>query len=152
MVDVSHVAKGAMMQATELSSTPVVATHSSVRALCDHPRNLDDEQLDRLGETGGLVQITLVSFFLKRGQKESEVTLSDYVDHIDYAVQRIGVAHVGIGTDFDGGGGVVGFHDAGESANLTAELMRRGYDTQAIAALWGGNFLRLLRIAEEKAG
>jgi membrane dipeptidase len=123
-----------------------------VRTLCDHPRNLDDEQLDRLGETGGLVQITLVSFFLKRGQKETDVTLSDYVDHIDYAVQRIGIAHVGIGTDFDGGGGVVGFHDVGESANLTAELMRRGYDARAIAALWGGNFLRLLRVAEEKAG
>ncbi len=151
MVDVSHVAKSAMMEACTLSTTPVIATHSSVRTLCDHPRNLDDEQLDRLGETGGLVQITLVSFFLKRGLKETEVTLADYVDHIDYAVQRIGIAHVGIGTDFDGGGGVAGFHDAGESVNVTAELMRRGYDAQAIAALWGGNFLRLLRIAEEEA-
>ena len=151
MVDISHVAKPAMLQAIALSTTPVVATHSSVRALCDHPRNLDDEQMDRLAESGGLAQITLVSFFLKKGTKESEVTLSDYVDHIDYAVQRMGIAHVGIGTDFDGGGGVVGFHDASESANLTAELMRRGYDAQAIAALWGGNFLRLMRIAEEKA-
>lgn len=151
LVDISHVAKPAMLQAIETSSTPVLATHSSVRALCDHPRNLDDEQLDRLAESGGLAQITLVSFFLKRGSKETEVTLADYVDHIDYAVQRMGIAHVGIGTDFDGGGGVVGFRDAGESANLTAELMRRGYDAQAIGALWGGNFLRLLRIAEEKA-
>jgi membrane dipeptidase len=120
-----------------------------MRMLCDHPRNLDDEQLDRLAESGGVVQVTLVSFFLKLGRKESEVTLSDFVDHIDYAVQRMGIAHVGIGSDFDGGGGVVGWRDAGESANVTAELLRRGYDRTAIAALWGGNFLRLLRLAEE---
>ncbi|MCB8881999.1 dipeptidase [Acidisoma cellulosilytica] len=150
LVDISHVAKTAMLQAIDVSQTPVIATHSSVRAICDHPRNLDDEQMDRLAESGGLMQITLVSFFLKRGSKETEVTLSDYVDHIDYAVRHMGIAHVGIGTDFDGGGGVVGFRDASESAHLTAELIRRGYDTQAIAALWGGNFLRLLRMAEEK--
>lgn len=149
MVDVSHVAKAAMMEATRLSETPVLATHSCCRSLCDHPRNLDDEQLDRLAETGGLAQITLVSFFLKLGRKESEVTLADFVDHIDYAVQRMGIAHVGIGTDFDGGGGVVGFHDASEAPAVTAELIRRGYDRAAIAALWGGNFLRLLRLAEE---
>ena len=152
MVDVSHVSKTAMLQAIETSSTPVIATHSSVRALCDHPRNLDDQQLDALAESGGVVQVTLVSFFLKSGKKEAEVTLADFVDHIDYAVQRMGIAHVGIGSDFDGGGGVVGWRDAGESANVTAELMRRGYDQPAIAALWGGNFLRLLRLSEENAG
>ena len=151
MVDISHVSKAAMLQAVALSETPVLATHSSIRALCDHPRNLDDEQLDALAASGGVVQITLVSFFLRAGKKESEVTLADYVDHIDYAVRRIGVAHVGIGTDFDGGGGVLGFHDAGESANLTTELLRRGYDRPAVAALWGGNFLRLMRLAEEEA-
>jgi membrane dipeptidase len=151
MVDISHVSKPAMLQAAALSKTPVLATHSSIRALCDHPRNLDDEQLDALAASGGVVQITLVSFFLKMGRKESEVTLADYVDHIDYAVRRVGVAHVGIGTDFDGGGGVVGFRDAGENPCLTAELLRRGYDRPAIAALWGGNFLRLMRLAEEEA-
>jgi membrane dipeptidase len=149
MVDVSHTSKAAMLQAIAASSTPVMATHSSIRALCDHPRNLDDEQLDALAESGGVVQVTLVSFFLKAGKKESEVTLDDFLDHIDYAVQRVGIAHVGIGSDFDGGGGVVGWRDAGESANVTAELMRRGYDQPAIAALWGGNFLRLMRLAEE---
>jgi membrane dipeptidase len=149
MVDVSHTSKAAMLQAIGASSTPVIATHSSVRALCDHPRNLDDEQLDALAASGGVVQVTLVSFFLKAGKKESEVTLDDFLDHIDYAVQRMGIAHVGIGSDFDGGGGVVGWRDAGESANVTAELLRRGYDRAAIAALWGGNFLRLLRLAEE---
>lgn len=149
MVDVSHVSKAAMMQAVEVSQTPVIATHSCMRTLCDHARNLDDEQLDRLAESGGVVQVTLVSFFLKLGRKESDVTLADFVDHIDYAVQRMGISHVGIGSDFDGGGGVVGWRDAGESANVTAELLRRGYDRAAIGALWGGNFLRLMRQAEE---
>ena len=151
MVDVSHTSKAAMLQAIAASSTPVLATHSSIRAICDHPRNLDDEQLDAMAASGGVVQITLVSFFLKAGKKEAEVTLGDFADHIDYAVQRMGIAHVGIGSDFDGGGGVVGWRDASESANVTAELIRRGYDRSAIAALWGGNFLRLLRLAEEKA-
>jgi membrane dipeptidase len=151
MVDISHVSKAAMLQAIETSRTPVIATHSSIRALCDHPRNLDDEQLDALAASGGVVQVTLVSFFLKAGKKETEVTVADFADHIDHAVRRMGLAHVGIGSDFDGGGGVVGWRDAGESANVTAELMRRGYDQPAIAALWGGNFLRLLRLAEETA-
>jgi membrane dipeptidase len=149
MVDVSHTSKAAMLQAVAASSTPVIATHSCIRALCDHPRNLDDEQLDALAASGGVVQVTLVSFFLKAGKKEAEVTLDDFVDHIDYAVRRMGIAHVGIGSDFDGGGGVVGWRDAGESANVTAELVRRGYDRPAIAALWGGNFMRLLRLSEE---
>jgi membrane dipeptidase len=149
MVDVSHTSKAAMLQAVATSSTPVIATHSCIRALCDHPRNLDDEQLDALAASGGVVQVTLVSFFLKGGKKEAEVTLDDFVDHIDYAVRRMGIAHVGIGSDFDGGGGVVGWRDAGESANVTAELVRRGYDRPAIAALWGGNFMRLLRLSEE---
>ena len=77
--------------------------------------------------------------------------MADFVDHIDYAVRRIGVEHVGISSDFDGGGGFAGWHDASDSANLTIELASRGYDRAAIALLWGGNFLRLLRIAEEKA-
>jgi membrane dipeptidase len=151
MIDVSHVSKAGMMQAVEASRTPVIATHSCMRALCDHPRNLDDEQLDALGASGGVVQVTLVSFFVKAGKRESEVTLSDFADHIDHAVARIGIDHVGIGSDFDGGGGVIGWRDASESANVTAELLRRGYDQPAIAALWGGNFLRLMRIAEQDA-
>jgi membrane dipeptidase len=151
MVDVSHVSKPGMLQAVQASRTPVIATHSCMRALCDHPRNLDDEQLDALGASGGVVQVTLVSFFVKAGKREAEVTLSDFADHIDHAVARIGIDHVGIGSDFDGGGGVVGWRDASESANVTAELMRRGYDQPAIAALWGGNFLRLMRIAEKDA-
>jgi membrane dipeptidase len=151
VVDIAHVSKNSMLQAAEASRTPVLSTHSCVRALCDNPRNLDDEQLDALRDVGGVIQITAVSFFLRAGKKADEVTVADYVDHIDYAVKRIGLLHVGISSDFDGGGGFTGWRDISESANLTAELVKRGYDAQAIAALWGGNFLRVLKIAEEKA-
>ena len=79
------------------------------------------------------------------------MSVSDYMDHLDYAVRRCGVEHVGISSDFDGGGTLTGWRDAGESANLTAELVRRGYDASEIAALWGGNFMRLLARAEAVA-
>jgi membrane dipeptidase len=148
VVDIAHVSKSAMLQAAAASRSPVMSTHSCIRALCDNPRNLDDEQLDALRDVGGVVQITAVPSFLRKGLKAEEVTVSDYVDHLDYAVRRIGLAHVGISSDFDGGGGFTGWRDAGESANLTAELQRRGYDEAAIGALWGGNFLRVLARAE----
>ena len=151
LVDVSHVSKQSMMQAAALSSTPVIATHSCMHALCPVPRNLDDEQLDTLKATGGVVQITAVASFLKLQGRSDVVSISDYMDHLDYAVRRCGVEHVGISSDFDGGGTLVGWRDASESANLTAELTRRGYDRSEIAALWGGNFLRLLARAEELA-
>lgn len=151
MVDIAHVSKAAMMQAAELSRTPVVSTHSCIRAICDNPRNLDDEQLDMLRQVGGVVQVTAVPHFLRAGKKPGEVTVEDFVDHVDHAVQRIGIDHVGISSDFDGGGGFSGWHDAGESANVTAALVRRGYDEAAVAKLWGGNFLRVMRIAEEAA-
>lgn len=149
MIDVAHISRAAMIQAASVSRTPVVSTHSCLKALSDHPRNLDDEQLDVLRDVGGVVQITAVPAFVRRGVRAEDVTVSDIADHIDHAVRRIGIAHVGIGSDFDGGGGVAGWHDAGESPNLTAELIRRGYDNHAIALLWGGNFLRVLRAVEE---
>ena len=151
LVDVSHTAKSTMMEAVALSRSPAVATHACVRALCPHPRNLDDEQLDALAEKGGVVQITAVPAFLRANAKESEVALADFADHIDYAVRRIGIEHVGISSDFDGGGGFRGWHDASESPNLTEELIRRGYDEAGVAALWGENFLRALRAAERLA-
>jgi membrane dipeptidase len=151
LVDVSHAAKSTMLQAVRLSRSPVVATHASVHALCPHPRNLDDEQLDALAEAGGVVQITAVPAFLRAEAKENDVGLADFADHVDYAVQRVGITHVGISSDFDGGGGFPGWHDAAESPNVTAELLRRGYDEGAVAALWGGNFLRLMREAEALA-
>jgi len=151
VVDIAHVSKKSMLQAAEVSRTPVVSTHSCIRALCDNPRNLDDEQLDALRDVGGVVQITAVPSFLRAGKKAEDVTVSDYADHVDYAVKRIGLAHVGLSSDFDGGGGFVKWRDAGESANVTAELVRRGYGDAEIAALWGGNFLRVLKRAEDVA-
>ena len=151
LIDVSHISRDAMLQAAKISRTPIVATHSCVRALCDHPRNMDDEQLDVLRDVGGVIQITAVSAFLRPKAKPEAVTPADFADHIDYVVNRIGLAHVGISSDFDGGGWFSGWKDASESANLTAELVKRGYDRDAIAALWGGNFLRVLRRAEEIA-
>jgi membrane dipeptidase len=151
LVDVSHVSRQAMLQAVAESHVPVVATHSCAAALCDHPRNLDDFQLDTLRDTGGLVQITAMPPFLRARGRSDTVGVSDFVDHIDYVVRRIGVAHCGISSDFDGGGAITGWRHAGESGNMTAELVRRGYDEGEIAALWGGNFLRLMKKAEEYA-
>ena len=140
LVDVAHVSRDTMLQAAALSRTPVVSTHSCVRALCDNPRNMDDAQLDALRDVGGVIQITAVAAFLKQDAKPDAVTVADFADHVDYAVRRIGIEHVGISSDFDGGGGFTGWRDASESANITAELLRRGYDRQEIAALVGRQF------------
>ena len=151
LVDAAHVSRQSMLQLAECSRTPVVTTHSCIRALCDHPRNLDDVQLDVLRDVGGVVQVTAVSAFLRKNAKPDAVTVADFADHIDYAVRRIGIAHVGISSDFDGGGWFNGWKDASESPNVTAELMRRGYDRAALSLLWGGNFLRCMRAAEAAA-
>ena len=152
LVDIAHTSKKTMMQAAGLSRTPVLSTHSCIKALCDNARNLDDEQLDTLRAVGGVVQVTAVPGFLKTGGKADTVTVADYCDHVDYAVRRMGVEHVGISSDFDGGGGFVGWRDASESGNITAELLARGYGAHEIALMWGGNFLRLLRLAEQRRG
>jgi membrane dipeptidase len=151
LVDVSHLSRQAMLQSVQASHVPVVATHSCVAALCPHPRNLDDLQLDALRDTGGLVQITAMPPFLKSRARAEGVDVGTFCDHIDYVVRRIGLAHCGISSDFDGGGAITGWRDASESGNLTAELVRRGYAAAEIAALWGGNFLRLMRAAEAGA-
>lgn len=151
LVDIAHTSKKTMMQAAQLSRTPVLSTHSCLKHFNDNPRNLDDEQLDMLRAVGGVVQITAVPSFLKKDGKIETVTVSDYVDQIDYAVARIGVEHVGISSDFDGGGGFSGWRDASESGNITAELVARGYGRTEIDMLWGGNFLRLLSLAEQRA-
>lgn len=149
LVDVSHASREAMLQAVAASRTPVVATHACCRALCDHPRNLDDGQLDALKATGGLVQITAVSAFLRKQPDGNDKVASaaDYVDHVDYAVRRIGIDHVGMSSDFDGGGWLSDWPDAARSRAITAELHRRGYTAREIGLLWSGNFLRLMRVA-----
>ncbi len=151
LVDVSHASKKSMMQAASRSRTPVVATHSCMKTLCDHKRNLDDEQLEVLAATGGLAQVTAVSNFLRPKARAMDLTVEDIVDHVDYAVKRMGIDHVGIGTDFDGGGGVRGYMNTAQTPSLTAALARRGYGSEEIAKIWGKNFLRLMRRAEEVA-
>ncbi len=151
LVDVSHLSRQSMLQATELSNAPVVASHSCAAALCAHPRNLDDLQLDALRATCGVVQITAMPPFLRAKGKFDGVKVVDFCDHIDYVVQRIGPAHCGISSDFDGGGAITGWKDASESGNLTEELVRRGYGHAELAALWGGNFLRVMREAQRHA-
>ncbi len=149
LIDISHVAKSAMLQAAELSRAPVLATHTACRALCDHPRNLDDEQLDALKQTGGLAQITAVTSFLKPGRPLP--TVADMAAHVEYAVNRIGLAHVGLSSDFDGGGGLTGWRDASETQGLTQALRDRGYDDAALRLLWSGNFLRVWKATEALA-
>ncbi|MCS6891037.1 MAG: dipeptidase [Rhodovarius sp.] len=147
MIDCSHVAKPAMLRAAELSRAPIVITHTACAALCPHPRCVDDEQLDAVRASGGVVQITAVPAFLRPGPEgqPARATVADLVDHIDHAVGRIGIAHVGISSDFDGGGAVQGWAHAGETAAVTEELLARGYDAHAIGLLWSGNFLRVWR-------
>ncbi|MCO6416431.1 dipeptidase [Siccirubricoccus sp. KC 17139] len=149
LVDVSHVSKRGMLQAADLSRAPIVATHTACRALCDHPRGIDDEQLDVLKAVGGLAQITAVPAFLRRmpdGEK-NPASVEDMAAHVDHAVRRIGIEHVGVSSDFDGGGGVIGWRDASETNGLTVALRARGYGERELGLLWSGNFLRLWRQA-----
>src|SRR5215510_3007294 len=211
MIDVAHASKETMMQTAALSKAPIIASHSASRALCDVSRNMDDEQLQSLKKTGGVIQVFAYSSFVKTtrpdsperaaalaalrkefslpeptgpGQRarfqsaltqlsagnrteyekklveidkahpgDSPATIKDFVDHIDYAVKLIGIDHVGISSDFDGGGGVIGWNDASETFNVTLELVRRGYTEKKIEKLWGANLLRVMdkvqRIAKE---
>ena len=142
MVDLSHAAESSFFQAIEASRTPIVCSHSSARALCDHPRNLTDEQLRALAASGGVAQVCLYDGFLR---KEGGATIEDAVRHICHMVEVAGIDHVGIGTDFDGDGGVIGCADASEVINLTRRLLAKGFSKKEIEKLWGGNFLRVMR-------
>jgi membrane dipeptidase len=204
MIDVSHPSKEAMRQMSALTKAPIIASHSSARALCDHSRNLDDEQLQWMKENGGVVQTVAFKSYLntEKDEKRAEhevvigkqiadsmgvtwlernevmalptaeiesyfefygtmsalrreklktmtglppaVDVGDFVNHIDYLVEKMGLQHVGISSDFDGGGGIEGWNDASETINVTIELVRRGYTEEEIAALWSGNLLRIL--------
>lgn len=142
MVDLSHAAESSFYQAIEASCMPIVCSHSSARALCDHPRNLTDDQLRALAASGGVVQTCLYDGFLR---KEGGATIDDAVRHIVHMVQVAGIDHVGIGTDFDGDGGIIGCADASEIINLTRRLVAEGFSETDIEKLWGTNFLRVMR-------
>ena len=150
MIDISHPSKEAIRQMTELSKAPIIASHSSARALRDHPRNVDDEQLNWIKENGGVIQTTALGFFLT-DREDPPANMDDFMDHIDYMVEKIGIDHVGISSDFDGGGGIVGWEDASETMNVTNALIERGYSESEIAKLWGGNLLRVLDEVQEIA-
>lgn len=154
LIDCSHVSKAGMMQAAALSRVPIAVTHTACTAICPHPRNLDDEQLDVVRASGGIAQVTAVAAFLRATppNEPSRATVADLVDHVDHAVRRIGLDHVGISSDFDGGGGVQGWMNASETPNVTAELARRGYGPREIGLLWSGNFLRVWRAVLRGAG
>ena len=205
MMDISHPSKASNLQVMAMSRAPVIASHSGVRALCNHSRNLDDEQLLALKKNGGVVQLVAFNGYVKTTAPDSperaaavvelrrqfgfgagqggarrtagtqpndsafaayrlklaeldakfppspRATVSDFVDHIDYVVKVIGIEHAGISSDFDGGGGIVGFNNASESFNVTLELVRRGYGEKDIIAMWGGNLLRVMEQVEKVA-
>jgi membrane dipeptidase len=147
MIDCAHVAKAGMLRAVELSRVPVAVTHTACTALCAHPRGIDDEQLDALRACGGIAQITAVPAFLRTtptGQP-AQASVADIVDHMEHAIRRIGIEHVGISSDFDGGGAVQGWADAAQSPAITEELARRGYGARETGMLWSGNFMRVWR-------
>ncbi|NSW94518.1 MAG: membrane dipeptidase [Bacteroidales bacterium] len=191
MIDVSHISDKSFYDVIEKTKAPVIASHSSCRALCESPRNLTDDMLLALKENGGVIQICILSSYLKtpepnprldselgelksrygdysklseeqkkamraeyreiKKKYEKLATIKDVVDHIDHVVQVIGIDHVGIGTDFDGGGGVEGCTSVAGMKNITVELLRRGYSRQEIEKIWGGNLFRVMKKVEEVA-
>ena len=146
MVDLSHGAESSFYDALELSSVPIVCSHSSCRALCDVPRNLTDDQLKALARKGGVAQVTLYKGFLR---KDGEASILDAIEHLNHAVNIMGVEHVGIGTDFDGDGGIPGCASAAEVINFTRRLLAERYSETEIAGIWGGNFLRVMQLVQD---
>jgi microsomal dipeptidase-like Zn-dependent dipeptidase/anthranilate/para-aminobenzoate synthase component II len=142
MVDLSHAAEASFYDALQLSKTPIVCSHSSARALCNHPRNLTDDQLRALAQAGGVAQVTFYHGFLKT---QNDATILDAIDHLNHMVNIMGIEHVGIGTDFDGDGGIPGCASASELINFTRRLLRERYTEEQIQMIWGGNFLRVMQ-------
>ena len=144
MVDLSHAAEQSFYDALQCSRTPIVCSHSSSRALCNHPRNLTDDQLRALRDCGGVAQVCLYGGFL-RPEAEGPATVRDAVRHIVHMVDVAGIDHVGIGTDFDGDGGIIGCANAAEVLNLTRHLQAEGFTDTDLQKIWGQNFLRVMR-------
>lgn len=141
MVDLSHGGEKSFYDALDISCVPIVCSHSNCKALCDVPRNLTDDQLRALAAKGGVAHTTLYSGFLR---KDGEASVLDAVDHLEHAIRIMGIDHVGIGTDFDGDGGVRGMADSSELINFTIRLLRRKYSERDIEKIWGGNWLRVM--------
>ena len=141
LIDLSHCSEGTFYDVLKLSKKPVVCTHSGARALCDHDRNLTDAQLKALAQHGGVVQTVAYGGFLKT---DGKATLDDFIRHLDYMVKVAGINHVGIGTDFDGGGGVPGLNGDNDLINITMRLLEMGYTEADLQKIWGGNFFRAM--------
>ncbi len=159
MVDLSHAAESSFYDALQISRTPIVCSHSNCRALCDHPRNLTDDQLRALAKAGGVAHTTFYPGFLKpsgtvlptSANKTTEADILDAVAHLEHAISIMGIDHVGIGTDFDGDGGVPGMANAAEIINFTKQLLRRRYSEEDISKIWGGNWLRVMTQVQSAA-
>ena len=147
MVDLSHAAEKSFYDALDISSEPIVCSHSSCRALCDHPRNLTDAQMRALAAKGGVMQVTMYNGFLV---KDGEATVADALRHLEHAIEVMGIDHVGIGTDFDGDGGIRGLASSSDLVNLTRQLLARRYSERDIQKIWGGNFLRVMSQVQMK--
>ena len=146
LVDLSHAAETSFYDALDISRVPIVCSHSSARALCDHPRNLTDDQMRALAAKGGVAQTTIYSGFLRR---HGESTILDVLDHLEHAIEIMGIDHVGLGTDFDGDGGVRGLANSSELIHFTLQLLARRYSEADIQKIWGGNFLRVMAQAQQ---
>lgn len=141
MVDLSHAGEHTFYDTLDISTCPVVCSHSSSRALCDHPRDLTDDQLKAIARKGGVVQVCLYPGFLR---KDAPATIIDAIDHLNHFVNVMGIEHVGIGSDFDGDGGIIGCNDSSELINLTRRMLYERYSEDDIRLIWGGNFLRVM--------
>ena len=148
MVDMSHASENSFYDALDISRLPIVCSHSNCKALCNVPRNLTDDQLKALAATDGVCQITLYNGFLRT---DGTAAINDAMEHLEHAIHIMGIDHVGLGTDFDGDGGIPGLADASELINFTKELLRRRYSESDIAKIWGGNWLRVMDITKSKA-
>jgi membrane dipeptidase len=192
IVDVSHISDKSFYDVMALSKAPVIASHSSVRSLCDHPRNLSDDMIRALAKNGGVIQICILGAYIvpedttsdnylkhkelrlkyngfqyKNDDERKEAwnawdsintnyppvlpTIAQAVDHIDYVVKLVGVDYVGIGSDFDGGGGLANCTSVADYPRITTELLKRGYSERDIDKIWGGNFLRVFGAVEKYA-
>ena len=145
MVDLSHAAETSFYDALEVSQTPIVCSHASSRALCNHPRNLTDDQLRALAQAGGVAQVTLYHGFLRLEEEGVPATLDDAVRHLLHMIDVAGIDHVGIGTDFDGDGGIMGCANASELINFTRRLLAEGLSIDDLEKVWGGNWLRVMQ-------
>lgn len=146
LVDLSHASEKSFYDALNISNTPIVCSHSSCKALCNVPRNLSDDQLRALAQTGGVAQVTLYHGFLR---KEGEADIHDAVAHLEHMIRVMGVEHVGIGTDFDGDGGIKGCASASELINFTRALLKKRYSEADLRLIWGENFLNAMRKAQK---